>query len=380
MLQKLVIGITIPGSVPLIRGQARYFVQKGYDVYLMCPRNEQSEKFCADEGCKLLDVKIERYMNPLKDIVNLFQIYSKLNKLKPDIINVGTPKMGLLGMVAAWMAGVKRRIYTCRGLRYEHEQGFTRSLLKFTESIPGKLAHQIICISPSVKEQALADKVFSEEKITVISQGSSNGVNLEKFNRSNVAVDDTAALKTKLDLDGKFVFGFVGRLINRKGINELYAAFSKFYEQYPDTRLVLVGKKDISQLYDKTLINKIENHEGIVWVGWQDNIPLYMSIFDVFVMPAWWEGFGNTYIEAANMGLPVIGSNGTGCRDAVKHNFNGTIVLKKDFDTLYDALIKYYTHPELVQQHGQNGPVWSQNFKQHIIWEGLNRIYQNQQQ
>lgn len=377
MATKLVIGITIPGSVPLIRGQAKYFVEKGYDVYLMCPKSEKSEDFCREEGCKLIPVSIERYMNPFKDIITLFQIHSKLRKLKPDIINVGTPKMGLLGMMGAWMAGVKHRVYTCRGLRYEHETGFTRKLLKFTEGIPGKLAHKIICISPSVKEQALEDKVFDEKKIVVISKGSSNGVNFQRFNKDNVSSRETADLKTQLGLDGKYIFGYVGRLINRKGINELFEGFSRMYDKHPNIRLVLVGKKDLTQLTDKSLISKIESHPGIVWAGWQDNVPLYISLFDVFVMPAWWEGFGNTYVEAANMGIPVIGTNGTGCRDAVKHDYNGTIVQKKDVESLVAAMDKYYNNPEIAKQHGDNGPLWSQNFRQHIIWEGQYEIYEN---
>lgn len=377
MGKKLVIGITIPGSVPLIRGQARYFKEQGYDVYLMCPRSEKSEDFCREEGCSLIDVDIERYMSPFKDIFTLFSIYGKLRKLRPDIVNVGTPKMGLLGMLGAWMAGVPKRVYTCRGLRYEHEKGFSRKLLKFTEGIPGKLAHKIICISPSVKEQALEDKVFDPRKIVVIAQGSSNGVNLTRFSKDNVSPVETAALRTQLGLDGKFIFGYVGRLINRKGINELFTAFSALYLKYPNIRLVLVGKKDLTQLSDKSLIARIESHEGIVWAGWQDNVPLYISIFDVFVMPAWWEGFGNTYIEAANMGIPVIGTNGTGCRDAVKDGFNGTIVQKKDVTTLVAAMERYYLNPELAREHGTNGPLWSQNFRQHIIWEGQKEIYEN---
>lgn len=371
------IGITIPGSVPLIRGQAKYFVDKGYDVYLMCPKSEKSIDFCNEEGCKLLDVNIERYINPIKDLKSLFEIYKKIRNLKPDIVNVGTPKMGLLGALASWMAKVDYRIYTCRGLRYEHEKGFSKWLLKNLEKVCGAVVHKVICISPSVRDRAVQDKVFKEEKIQVISQGSSNGINLTKFNLEAVPIIERQKLQLELNLKDKFVFGFVGRLIDRKGINELIEAFEYISKKYPETVLILVGKKDLSQLSNPEIIQRIENNPSIKWVGWQDNIPLYMSIFDVFVMPAWWEGFGNTYVEAANMKVPVIGSDGTGCQDAVKHNFNGTIVEKKNIEDLKVAMETYITDRNLLKIHGENGPIWSQNFQQVVIWEGLNNIYKN---
>jgi glycosyltransferase involved in cell wall biosynthesis len=376
--KKLLIGITIPGSVPLIRGQAKYFVDRGYDVYLMCPKSEKSIDFCEEEGCTLLDVNIERYIRPLKDLKSLFEIYRKIRNLKPNIVNVGTPKMGLIGSLAAWMARVDYRIYTCRGLRYEHEIGFSKLLLKSLEKACGAVSHKVICISPSVRDRAVQDKVFKENRIEVISQGSSNGINLEKFNRDAVRMIERQQMKIDLDLEGKFVFGFVGRLIDRKGINELIEAFEYISEKYSDSVLILVGKKDLSQLRDPGIIKRIEKNPSIKWVGWQDNIPLYMSMFDVFVMPAWWEGFGNTYVEAANMKVAVIGSDGTGCQDAVKHDFNGIIVQRKNVEEVKEAMMTYLEDKALLKKHGENGPIWSQNFQQVIIWQGLDNIYKNQ--
>src|SRR5690606_10433297 len=137
MSLKLVLGITSPGSIPLIQGQVKYFSNKGYDVYLLCPETQSVINFCKEEGCKHIKIDIERNISPLKDIISLIQIIAYLKKIKPDIVNVGTPKMGLLGIIAAYLVGVKKRIYTCRGLRYEHETGFSKKLLMYTEKLSG---------------------------------------------------------------------------------------------------------------------------------------------------------------------------------------------------------------------------------------------------
>ncbi|QSS98023.1 glycosyltransferase family 4 protein [Psychroflexus sp. ALD_RP9] len=375
--KKLVLGITISGSTPLIRGQAKYFKNCGYDVYLMCPKDEKSIAYCKEEGCTLLPVRIERYINPLKDIATVFSIFKILRKLKPDVINVGTPKMGLLGAIGAFLAKVPKRIYTCRGLRYEHELGLMRKLLVTTEKIPGKLSHNIICISPSVKDRALKDNIFETKKVIVFKKGSSNGINLNKFSQNNVSREEILSLKHRYDLSNKFVFGFVGRLIDRKGINELYKAFDELSLIHPNFILILIGKSDSSQLYDKSLVSKIVAHNSILWLGWQDNIPLWLSLFDVFVMPAWWEGFGNSYLEAAAMGKPVIGTNATGCKDAIKKDFNGSVVPIKEVKPLKNAMLTYYENNSLREEHGKNGLHWVKNFNPEDIWNEQKKLYEN---
>jgi glycosyltransferase involved in cell wall biosynthesis len=374
--KKLVLGITISGSTPLIKGQARFFAENGYDVYLMCPKDAKSIKYCEDEGCILLPINIERYINPVKDILTVLKIINKLKRLKPDIVNVGTPKMGLLGSIGAYLAKVPKIIYTCRGLRYEHEKGFMRKLLITTEKIPGKLCHKIICISPSVKKQAIKDYIFKDSKIVVFKKGSSNGINLNKFSLNSLNTETIKELKIKYNLKGKFVYGLVGRLIDRKGINELYEAFDDLSNNNSNLKLLLVGKSDKSQLHDRSLIEKIKNHKSITWVGWQDNIPLYMSLIDVFVMPAWWEGFGNSYLEAAAMQKPVIGTNGTGCIDAIKKDFNGLVIPIKKVEPLKKAMLKYYLDSDLRRIHGENGLKWVKNFKPEDIWQEQKKLYE----
>ncbi|MFT6442744.1 MAG: glycosyltransferase involved in cell wall biosynthesis [Salibacteraceae bacterium] len=374
--RKLVIGITIAGSVPLIRGQAKYFINEGYDVYLLSPRGRKSIEYCEREGCKLLSINIERRISPLKDLFTLVKLIKILRSLKPDVINVGTPKMGLLGTLAAAYTKIPKIIYTCRGLRYEHEKGLMRKLLLITEKIPAILSDHIICIAPSVRKRAIRDGVFKAEKTIVIGKGSSNGIDLNHFDASEIDTEELLSLRKKYSLEGNFVFGFIGRLIDRKGINELFTAFNNLYKSYPDIRLILVGKKDQSQMSDKGLITKIESHSGIIWAGWQDNVPLFISSLDVFVMPAWWEGFGNTFLEAAAMGIPVIGTQGTGGIDAVDNGFNGITVPVKNIDALETAMKEYYLNPTKRSQHGLNGLKWVENFRQEIIWQGQQKLYE----
>ena len=374
---KLVTGVTAPGSVVLLEGQLKYFYEKGYECYLICPPEERVKAFCKKENCTHLSVTIKRDISILKDISSLYKIYKYFKIINPDIVNAGTPKMGLLAMIAARLIGVKKRIYTCRGFRFEQENGMRRRILILMEKIAGLCAHEIICISPSLKEYAISKNIFSPNKTFVLNKGSSNGINLRIFNRENNIVMMTE-LKRKYDLENKFVFGYIGRLVDSKGILELFDAFCELYRKNEYFRLVTVGANpDLRQIKDNSIIDKYKSHPGIINIEYQKEVSAFMQMFDVFVLPTWREGFGNVLIQAAALGIPCITTDVTGAKDAVKKDFNGIIVPAKDTVALSNAMLELFNDNEKRTKLGINGIEWAKNFDNKIIWEGMNDLYMN---
>jgi glycosyltransferase involved in cell wall biosynthesis len=376
--KKLIIGITAEGSVNLLLGQMAFYKSQGYQTFLLAPYSERSAKFCENEGCEHLIIDIEREISLLKDLKTLLKIYKIFKKIKPDIINLGTPKVSLLGMLAAFAVGVPKRIYTCRGFRFEHEKGNKRKVLIAMEKVTSLFAHQVICISNSVENLGIKHQIFKKNKSTVINKGSSNGVNLSLFNPHDLHFQNVKnELQKKYNLKNKLVFGFLGRIVDRKGINELYEVFCEMYQLNENLRLFLVGPFEISQIDDKSLIQKIDNHPGIINYGRvkQEDVPGYILTMDVFVLPAWWEGFGNVLVQAAAMGIPVISTTGTGTIDAVSDRFNGILIPVKDKKKLHEAMSKLAEDESLRQQFGANGLVWAKNFNREMIWQELHKIY-----
>lgn len=380
MNKKLVIGITYEGTVNLLQGQLEYFKSLGYQTYLLGPYSERSAAFCKKEGCEHLIIDIERDISPLKDLKTLWSIIKIFRKVKPDIINLGTPKVSLLGMIAGYMTGVEKRFYTCRGFRFEHEAGLKRRILITMEKLTSALAHKVICISNSVLELGLANKVFKISKTVVINKGSSNGVNLKLFNPEIKAYAEVKAkLYKTYDLDNTFVFGFLGRIVDRKGINELYEVFDAIYKTNPKVRLLLVGPFEMTQIADETLVQKIDDHPAIINYGrvLQEEAPALIMAMDVFVLPAWWEGFGNVLVQAAAMGIPVISTTGTGTIDAVSDGHNGILIPVKDEVKLEAAMRKLMTDAKLRHEFGENGIKWARNFDREVIWESMDKLYQS---
>lgn len=375
MKKKLVVGLTASISVVLIEGQLKYFSDRGYIVYLMSPKSDLTINFCKKENAILLPVKIKREISLFSDLFSFFQILYILLRLRPDIVNFGTPKIGLLGMIAAKCCFVPKRIYTCRGFRYEHEHGFIKKILMLAEKISAICAHQVVCISPSLRSLGVNNKLFDVSKSILISKGSSNGIDLKYFNKESISAEEIAITKNQFGLENTFVYGFVGRIIDRKGIMELYDSFVSLYDQDNNIRLLLVGPFESEQLSDKSIIQKCNSHPAIIVCGYQKNIPLFMSMMDVFVLPAWWEGFGNVLIQAAAMGVPVISSLATGTCDAVSDGYNGILVEPRNRDLLFEAMKVLKDNPSIREAYGQNGILWAENFPNEKIWEGLNNLY-----
>lgn len=377
-MKKLIIGITAEGSVNLLLGQLKYYKSKGYKTYLMAPYSERSAKFCKNEGCKHLIIDIEREISPIKDVKSLLQIKSIFKEVKPDIINLGTPKVSLLGMIAGAIVGVNKRIYTCRGFRFEHEIGLKRSVLKLTEKITSFLAHKVICISKSVQRFGIQNNIFNEEQTVITNMGSSNGINLDLFNPE---IPEYNEIKSKLindyNLQDSFVFGFLGRIVDRKGINELLNVFKLIYASNPKAKLLLVGPFEMNQIANKKIIEEINEHPGIINHGKidQNDVPAFMMAMDIFVLPAWWEGFGNVLVQAASMGIPVISTTGTGTIDAVSDCYNGILVPVKNEVKLKEAMQEMMNNGQKRKDFGENGKKWALNFDRNIIWEDIDKIY-----
>lgn len=374
--KKIVIGITASTSTTLIKGQIKYFTSQGYETYLLATEDERTIAYCEEEGCTLLPITIQREISIFKDISTLMQIMRHFRKISPDVVNVGTPKIGLLGMIAAKLTGVPRRIYTCRGFRFEHEKGIKKNILMFMERLSGRFAQKIICISPSLENLSHKLNVFPKSKTVVIKKGSSNGIDISRFNPASVNSQSTIKLKDELSINGKFVFGFVGRLVDRKGITEIYQAFNELFKSNQNIRFIFVGGVEKEQISDETLLEKIENHPGILCVGSQYDVPLYMSLMDVFVLPGWGEGFGNVLVQAAAMRLPIISAKATGCMDAVSDGYNGMLISPKSVEELTNAMLLFYNDRELREQYGKNGIEWAKNFDSIAIWQEMEQLYQ----
>ena len=204
-MKKLVVGVTHPTSISLLRGQLKFMSEHGFQVFLMAGGSKNLDSFCKEENCTYIPIHIKRNISLFNDIRTLFEVLIALKKIKPDIVNFGTPKMGLIGILASFFLKVQLRIYTCRGFRFETTKGVLRTRLIGMERLSGKCSTKVICISPSLCEQAIELNIFSQEKMCLINKGSSNGIDLNLFSADNIDLAKRKNVLLHNDLANSFV-------------------------------------------------------------------------------------------------------------------------------------------------------------------------------
>jgi glycosyltransferase involved in cell wall biosynthesis len=363
--------------VRLLRGQLQYLRGKGFNVVIISPPGKQLDDAARVEGVRAIELSMARKIAPLSDLVSLFRLWRVIRAIHPLVTNVSTPKAGLLAGFAAWVNRVPCRFYTLRGLRFETTTGVRRRLLIFAERLACCFAHRVICVSKSVRENAIASRLASPERTVVFGSGSSNGVDASRFAPTPEMMKRAATLRNELGICPRTpVVGFVGRLTRDKGIPELTEAFLRLGGQFPDLRLLLLGLFEDEDPLPVDTRRYLETHGPVIFAGLVEDTAAYYALMDVFVLPSHREGLPNAVLEAQAAGLPVVASRATGVVDAVVDGETGLLFPVGDATALADAVARLLRDKALARKLGHAGEERiKREFRQEQIWNALYREY-----
>ena len=339
-MKKLIRITTIPLSIEkLLENQPRFF-SKYFDVTLISSDKEKLEEIAKEQGVNYFSLEMTRKITPLQDLRCLLQLIRFLRKEKPQIVHSHTPKAGIVGMLAAFIARVPVRMHTVAGLPLMEATGFKRIFLNLVEHTTYFCATNVYPNSKGLENFINENNFCDKSKLKTLGSGSSNGIDTAYFNPEEVTEIQKANLKKELNIETTdFVFSFVGRLVGDKGINELIQAFVAISKKNPSAKLILVGhtEADLDPLLPETLRN-IEFNENIIEVGFQKDIRPYLALTNIFTFPSYREGFPNVVLQANAMGIPCIVSDINGCNEIIKEGENGIIIPTKNSEILQQKM------------------------------------------
>lgn len=360
----------------LLRGQLRYLAERGFEVALATSPGPDLETAVAQEGVPVFEVPMAREIAPAADLLSLVRLGRAIRAFRPHLVHAGTPKAGLLGMLAARRAGVPVRLYTVRGLRLETARGARRRLLAAAERAAAGLAQRVVCVSASLRRRYLDLGLAPAEKVTVLGAGSSNGVDAERFRPRPPGDPEAAARRRELGIpEGAPVVGFVGRFTRDKGIGELLDAFDgPVSARFPEARLLLVGGFEEGDPVPAGVRELLASHPRVARAGFVlDTAPWYGPM-EVLAFPSRREGFPNAPLEAAASAVPVVGWAATGTIDAVADGETGRLVPVGDVAALGEALVRYLSDRGLARRHGAAGRARVERlFRRERVWEEWER-------
>ena len=211
-----------------------------------------------------------------------------------------------------------------------------------------------------------ADRVFTpgqyerhEQKFTVFRKG----IDTQVFAPTN-----------NTNYDEEIRIGTAALLTPRKGLEYLIDAFAHVRKDHRDVTLYIAGEpvKDGDQDYVKSLHRQVRDHDtedAIEFLGWVDDMPLYLNSLDVFVLPSLNEGIPGAVREALAMELPVIATDVGGTSEAVIDRETGLLVPPANSEAIGDALHRLLDNPgqrEELRRKGRERIVSEFSIEQYI--------------
>ena len=383
-MKKLIRITTVPISFKvLLKGQLRFMASNGFDVKGVSSEGEELREVHENEGIVMEAINMSRKITPFQDLKSLWEMWNFLRKEKPQIVHTHTPKAGIIGMLAARLAGVPHRLHTVAGLPLMEATGIKRKILNFVEKLTYSSATRVYPNSKGLYDFILQNNFTQSNKLKIIANGSSNGINTTFFSPEQVTETERVTLREKLNIHSDdFVFVFVGRIVSDKGINELIKAFSELQaagnNELTGIKLLLVGglENDLDPLNPETLA-EINQNKDIISAGFQQDVRPFFAISDALVFPSYREGFPNVVMQAGAMGLPSIVSDINGCNEIIVEGENGLIIPSKNVEKLKEKMLTLARDKNLYIKLKENSRRMIENrYEQSVVWNALLEEYE----
>jgi glycosyltransferase involved in cell wall biosynthesis len=344
-------------------------------VRLRVLANTQELDLLSSRGLDVLleFAPIERQIRPLTDVKALWCLFKKFRVERPVAVHTLTPKAGLLGMCAAFLARVPVRVHTFTGQVWVTRQGFMRWALKVADKCIASLATDVLVDSPSQRNFLIQEGVVNTQDSAVLGKGSICGVDTQRFSPSSLV-----RLQVRADMGSAtdaLVCLYLGRLNLDKGVMDLAAAFAQVSEKNLKAELWIVGP-DEDNIFAQMLTVLGPSGQQVRRVGYTNEPERYMQAADLFCLPSYREGFGSSVIEAAACGVPALASRIYGLTDAVVEGETGWMHEAGNVQDLAIQLDSLLKTPAQLQRRGEAARVNVEKvFEQSLITSAMLAFY-----
>ena len=332
----------------LLLGQLRRLSAEGYEVTGISAPGPNAGALQA-EGIRHLPWRnATRSWNPVADVRALAELVALLRRERFDLVHTHNPKPGVLGRVAARLAGTPLVVNTVHGLYATPEDRLRkRAAVLGLEWLAGRCSD--LELYQSEEDLAWAGRLRLARKGRSHLLG--NGTDTGFFDPAQVPPERAAALRRELGLPADaLVVGAVGRLVAEKGYRELFAAARAVRQADPRVRFLAVGTPDLDKA-DAISEAELAAAAGDVLVtGWRDDVRDLLAVMDVFVLASWREGMPRSAIEAAAMGKALVLTDIRGCREVARHDREALLVAPRDPGALATAISRLAADPALRER------------------------------
>ncbi len=338
-----------------MRNMMLYYREQGYDASIISNPGEYITEDCVnDDGFFVKAIPFPSRITPFTDLLTLIRLVYYFRKERIHIVHTHCIKPGLLGRIAARIAGVPAILYTIHGFHF-HDEMPPRSVAFYVwiERFATRFCQLVLSQNREDLQTCLDHGICPEEKLRFLG----NGIDIRRFHPKSVSPEVTAAKKKELGIppDHKVV-GMIGRLVREKGFHEYFEAARILIKDrgHKVTFLSIGAASPAKGGIDPEALIKDFGLEGqLFFLGTRSDIPELISTMDLLVSPTWAEGIPRNVMEAFAMGKPVVGTDVRGTRETVEHEVNGLLVPVKSPVLLADGIERVLTDEDLARKLGE---------------------------
>jgi len=300
-----------------------------------------------------------RYLKPLQQLHD---------DNKYDLVHTHGGVAGFYGRILKKHNPELKCVHTIHGIHYINSGNlFRKSLSRSIEQYLVQFTDKTICETHNDFLTAVKNKIADRTKTDIIP----NGINTGAYANLN---KNTALMKSLGLNEENFILGNISRFDEQKNQKLILQTAYFLVKKYPQMRFVFVGAgKNLKYMQD--LARESQLQDFVVFVGEQENLKDYYSIFDIFVFPSLWEGMPYVLLEAMASRLPIVCSRLPNLLEVIKPDHSALIIDPRDMDDLFRKISALYQNSDLREELAQNAMIESTQYDVSETVPQIERIY-----
>lgn len=309
-------------------------------------------------------------IHPTQDFKAITALVSLLRQERFDIVHTHSSKAGILGRIAARIAGVPAVVHTIHGFPFhDFMPAWKRQLYINLERSVRPCTDFFITVCELNRQEAVKLGLLSQEN----SQTVYSGIDFAKLDRPS----NLQQTRQQLEIpDGWNTIVMVGRLDEQKAPYYLVDAFSRVLNQNPNTLLLFVGEGELEDRLQRQA-SQLGIEKCVRFLGAREDVPEILKVADIFALSSLWEGLGRAMTEAMLLGKSVVVPNIYGIPETVHQNQTGLLFPAGDVEQLAEHLIYLLQYPQERDRLGQNAKVLTRKlFDADLMVQNIEKIYE----
>ncbi len=347
-----------------------------FEFHLSCGVHFEDDLFCHFPEVKIIICPhLMNAIHPIKDLKALWFYYRLIKKEKYDIVHTHETKASFITKLAAWLAGCPYVIYGLHGVTFNDPMSrFKRNFYILLEKLTIRCADIIVAVGQNTIEAYHKENIGKNIPFQVIR----SGIDINGYLRQAIQSDEKKLqFRKSLGINANdIVLITVGRFSYSKAQRYSIEAFATLQKKYSNLKFLLIGEGELlhdSKVLAKTL--KIPDN-SIYFLGYQKDIPRYLSISDLFIFTSLREGLPRVIVEASVLKIPVVTFQVEGAEEVLQNEKTGFIIPQGNANTLLSKTEELILHPELRLSFGKGAYQFViQHWDVSIMTEQLYKIY-----